>query len=124
MGGPILRPVQSAAENVDSYLAEVPDARRPVLSALREVLRAELAGYDEGMAHGMPVYGRGGAVEVAFASQRQHIAVYLGQEVLTAHEEALAGVARGKGCLRFRRPEQLDLELIRTLARATRETAG
>src|SRR5690606_34885670 len=70
--------VQSNATDVDSYLAEVPEDRRGVLTRLRELCRAELTGFDEVMAYGMPAYVRGGgAAAIAFASQKQYISFYL-----------------------------------------------
>ncbi|MFW3464645.1 hypothetical protein [Streptomyces sp. 058-1L] len=46
--------VQSRAEDVDQYLAELPDARRGALTELRALCRAELTGFREVMAYGMP----------------------------------------------------------------------
>ncbi|MFI2779978.1 hypothetical protein [Streptomyces sp. ALB3] len=47
--------VRSWARDVDGYLAEVPEERRDALSGLRGLCRAELEGFDEVMAYGMPV---------------------------------------------------------------------
>lgn len=117
--------VQSRAEDVDGYLAEVPEERRHVLSRLRELCRAELAGFDEVMAYGMPVYQRDGAAEIAFASQKQYVSFYLMRtDVRDAFEERLAEQDMGKGCLRFRKPENVDFGLVRDLLRATAATRG
>ncbi len=65
--------VQSKAVDVDGYLAEVPVERREVLTRLRDLCRAELVGFTEKMAYGMPAYERvGGEDGVAFASQKQY----------------------------------------------------
>ncbi|WP_190095045.1 iron chaperone [Streptomyces griseoflavus] len=117
--------VQSSAQNVDAYLAEVPDGRRDVLARLRELCRAELRGFDEVMAYGMPVYERGGVAEVAFASQKQYISFYLMRgDVRDAFAERLAGRDMGKGCLRFRKPEGVDFVLLRELLRAVAAAPG
>ncbi len=47
--------VQSTAPDADSYLAEVPEGRRGVLTAIRDACREELAGFEERMDHGMQV---------------------------------------------------------------------
>jgi Domain of unknown function (DU1801) len=45
--------MQSAAKSVDDYLASLPPDRRAALSAVRDVIRANLdAGYEEGMQYG------------------------------------------------------------------------
>lgn len=93
--------VQSQAEDVDGYLAEVPEERREALTRVRELCRTELRGFTEVMAYGMPVYERDGVGEVAFASQKQYISFYLLRaDVRAAFEERLAGHDMGKGCLR------------------------
>ncbi|WP_030224672.1 DUF1801 domain-containing protein [Streptomyces sp. NRRL WC-3626] len=117
--------VQSAAKDVDAYLAEAPEGRREVLSRLRRLCQAELGGFREGMAYGMPVYQRGGTAEIAFASQKQYISVYLMRgDVREAFAERLAEKDMGKACLRFRRPGSVDFELVRDLLRATAAAPG
>ncbi|MFB7609069.1 iron chaperone [Streptomyces gardneri] len=117
--------VQSSAVDVDAYLAEVPEGRRDALAGLRRLCRAELKGFDEVMAYGMPTYMREGAAEIAFASQKQYISFYLMRsDVREAFEERLAGRGMGKGCLRFRKPEDVDLDLVRDLLRAVATAPG
>ncbi|WP_097247276.1 iron chaperone [Nocardia amikacinitolerans] len=117
--------VQSEASDVDGYLAEVPEARRAAVTRLRELCRAELPGFTEVMAHGMPCYERDGVGEVAFANQKQYISVYLLRtDLREAFAERLARHDMGKGCLRFRKPELIDFDLVRDLMRATAATRG
>jgi uncharacterized protein YdhG (YjbR/CyaY superfamily) len=118
--------VQSKADDVDTYLAEVPTERREVLTRLRELCRAELPGFAERMSYGMPAYVRpGGEGEIAFASQKQYVSFYLLRtDVRQAFAERLAGHDMGKGCLRFRKPDQIDFELVRDLLRATAQDPG
>lgn len=117
--------VQSGAADVDEYLAEVPVERRDVLTSLRQLCRAELKGFDEVMAYGMPAYERNGAAEIAFASQKQYISFYLMRsDVREAFEERLAGQDMGQGCLRFRRPANIDFDLVRDLLKATAAAPG
>lgn len=117
--------VQSSAGNVDAYLGEVPEERKDVLVRLRQLCRAELTGFDEVMAYGMPAYERDGVAEIAFASQKQYISFYLMRsDVRDAFEERLAGQDMGKGCLRFRKPGSVDFDLVRDLLRATAAAPG
>ncbi|MFE2032189.1 iron chaperone [Streptomyces scopuliridis] len=117
--------VRSEANDVAGYLAEVPEERRDALVRLRRLCREELDGFGEVMAYGMPAYERDGAAEIAFASQKQYISFYLMRgDVREAFEERLAGQDMGKGCLRFRRPETIDFDLLRDLLRATAARPG
>ena len=117
--------VQSQAEDVDGYLAEVPEERTEALTRLRELCRGELQGFTEVMAYGMPAYERDGTAEIAFAGQKQYISVYvLRVDVREAFADRLAGHDMGKGCLRFRKPEKIDFELVRDMLRATAKGPG
>lgn len=117
--------VKSTAPDVDTYLAELPEERRPAAAAVREVCRTELAGYAEVMAHGMPVYRYDGRDEIAFAVQRDYISFYLMREDVRADfAQRLAGQDMGKGCLRFRHATGPDLDLLTELARAVARTPG
>jgi hypothetical protein len=76
------------------------------------------------MAYGMPSYGRNGRVAVSFAKQARYLSVYvLNQNVFEAHRGALAGLSLGKGCIRYRRPDQIDWDVVSSLLVATRNSA-
>jgi len=82
--------MQSKAENVDKYLEDVPAQRLDALRRLREMCTTHLTGYEESMVYGMPSYSVDGTVEVAFASQKQYISLYiLKQDVFDRHRPAL-----------------------------------
>jgi uncharacterized protein YdhG (YjbR/CyaY superfamily) len=87
--------------------------------------RHYLPDYEEGMRYRMPSYARGGVVEIAFASQKQYLAIYgLKSEALAAVRDAFAGASIGKGCIRYRRPEQVNLDAVAQLLRATAASEG
>ncbi len=108
--------MQSDAKVVDQYLKEVPDERLEALSMLRELCQTVLKGYEENMEYGMPSYSKGGTVEVAFASQKNYISLYiLKQAVMDKHRPALAGLNLGKGCVRYTKPEKINFEVVKDL---------
>jgi uncharacterized protein YdhG (YjbR/CyaY superfamily) len=112
--------VQSKAADVDSYLAQAPADRRPFLVKLRELCRKSLKGYEEGMEFGMPTYGKNGTVEVAFASQKAYISVYIMKEaVMNAYRPMLTGLNVGKGCIRYKSGAKIDYAALEQLLRAT-----
>lgn len=117
--------VQSSTPDADTYLTEVPDGREVVLARLRELCRVEPRGFMEVMAYGLPAYERGGVAEVAFASQKQYISLYIMRgDVRAAFAERPAGQDAGKGCPRFRKPDGVDLGLVRDLLRAAAAAPG
>lgn len=108
--------VQSKATTVDAYLAEADPARLPWLTRIRDVARASLPGHVEEMQWGMPAYSIDGRAIFAFANQKQHVSLYLtGIKVPPQHEVALARLDHGKGCIRFRKPETIDFDLLAAL---------
>lgn len=108
----------SKAPDVRTYIQEAPVERRPALEKLRSLCRQHLTGYEECIAHGMPAYKRLGVLEVAFASQKQNIALYvLKKEVLDEFRDALSASSIGKGCVRFTRPDRIDFNVIERLLR-------
>ena len=117
--------MQSQAKTVNAYLDGVPAERKEALAKLRDLCRATLKGFDESMEYGMPSYSRNGEVEVAFASQKNYISLYiLKQGVMEAHKEQLAGkgISFGKGCIRYSKPERIDFMLVEQMLVATEKS--
>jgi uncharacterized protein YdhG (YjbR/CyaY superfamily) len=112
--------MQSQANDVQQYLKEVPAERLEALQQLRELCQATLDGYDESMEYGMPSYSKNGVVEVAFASQKNYISLYILKEpVLEKHRPSLQGLNLGKGCIRYSKPEKMDFDLVKRLLEET-----
>ncbi len=125
--------VQSAAATVDEYLAELPEERRAVVAAVRDLVLKHLpAGYRETMGFGMICYGiplsaypdtyNGQPLcYAALAAQKRHYALYLMHVYQDGDEErrlrdafAERGLKfdMGKSCLRFRRLDDLALDAV------------
>ena len=126
--------VSSKAITVADYLADLPPERRAEISAVRDLVNSALpAGFVERMAWGMigweapleqsgPTYNGQPLVYAGLAAQKNGNSLYL--NCTYASEE---GVARfktawtatgkkldmGKGCIRFKRAEDLALDVIR-----------
>lgn len=109
--------MKSKAQSVDEYLREVPEDRQATLSQLRKLCLDILVGYEESMAYGMPSYKRpDDEIEVAFASQKNYISFYiLKEDVLNKSRADLAHLNLGKGCIRYRKPEQIDFDMVAKL---------
>lgn len=105
--------MDSDTDSVGNYLARVPVDRRAVLSELRQTCGRLLVGFDEAMRYGMPTYSRDGVAEIAWASQKRYISLYVMRaDVLDAHRERLAGLDVGKGCIRYPNPAAVDFAVV------------
>lgn len=133
----------SAARTPEEYLAELPDDRRAVMEEVRAVINANLPeGYREGMAYGMigwhvplETFGdtyNGQPIGLAgLASQKRSISLYLNSVYSDPATEAWfrerwaetgKKLDMGKSCVRFRRLDDVPLDLIgETIARADLE---
>lgn len=115
--------VQSKAATVDLWLAEVEPAREPVLRAVRDLAVKHFGGVSEKMSYGMPAYQRpdDDAPVFAFNSQKRTISLYVSTRVHPLYAEELKELDAGKSCIRFKKPEQVDLDLVdRMLADSAR----
>lgn len=127
------------AATPEEYLAALPDDRRAVVSAVRDVVRANLPeGYQEVVGSGMlgyviplsrypKTYNKQPLQYAALAAQKGHYALYLVAPYQDpAHDawfrEAFAAAGKtldmGKSCVRFKRLEDLPLDVVaRSIAR-------
>ena len=125
--------MQSKAKTAEEYLSELADDRREQLSTVRNVVLDNLPdGYEEIMLFGMityavplsvvpDTYNKQPLMYAALASQKRHMALYLtnvyGDESVEKwfRERYLATGKRldmGKSCVRFRKLDDLPLELV------------
>ncbi len=125
--------MQSDAKTVAEYLAELDADRREAIGAVRGVILDNLPdGYEEMMLFGMITYAVPLSVladtyngqplmYAALASQKRHMAVYLtnvyadGSTEAWFRERYLATGKRldmGKSCVRFRKLDDLPLDLV------------
>ena len=90
------------------------------MDQLRGLCKKYLPDHEENMTYNMPSYVRNNQVEVAFASQKQHICVYfLIHEVMLNNADRLKGLHHGKGVLRFSQVTKIDYELVVHLLQET-----
>ncbi len=128
--------MQSQATTVTEYLKSLPADRRKALNAVRKVIKANMgAGYKEGMQYGMigyfvphKLYPDGYHCDpkqplpfAGLASQKNHMSVYLmglygDPKEAARFEKAWKATGKrldmGKCCVRFRKLEDVPLEVI------------
>lgn len=115
--------MKSQATTVDVYFSEVSDNLLKVLTQWLELFKKHLPNHIEAMTYNMPFYSANNQVEVAFASQKQHICVYfLIHSFMLNNRDRLEGIHHGKRSLRFGNPSKIDFSLIADLLDETRDT--
>ena len=112
--------MKSKLNTVDEYIKQIPGNRAPALQKLRQLCLKHLPEHKESMEYKMPSYRLNDQVEVAFASQKQHICVYiLKHDVMLNNKDRLKGINHGKGCIRYSNPDKIDYQLITDLLKQT-----
>ena len=130
------------ASTPEEYISKVPDERRPIMSAIRDAVNANIPeGFEETMNYGMigwvvphSIYPSGYHVNpelplpfMSLASQKAHMALYhsgiyadqeLLQWFLTEYDKTDVKVKlnMGKSCIRFKKPAHVPLTLIEELS--------
>ena len=125
--------MRSEAKTVEDYIASLPDERRQAISSIRDTILSNLPdGYEEEMNWGMityqiplatypDTYNKQPLMYAALASQKNHMAVYLmgiyisddsREKFETAYKATGKRFDVGKSCVRFKKLEDLPLELI------------
>lgn len=125
--------VKSSAATVEEYLAELPPERREAIEAVRRVVLDNLPeGYEECMSFGMigyvvplsrypKTYNAQPLALAALASQKNYMALYLNnvygapetyERFTSAYRAAGKRLDMGKSCVRFRKLDDLPLELV------------
>jgi uncharacterized protein YdhG (YjbR/CyaY superfamily) len=115
----------SKAATVEAYIAEAGSDRTEALARIRELAGRTLTGFDESLSYGMPSYARDGQPQFAFASQKGGLSLYfMNMDAVAACADVLAGQDMGKSCLRFRKPDKIDWDVVERLMAATRDAEG
>ena len=125
--------MRSEATTVDQYLVELPDDRRVAIETVRDTIVENLApGFEETMNWGMityqipletypDTYNGQPLMYAALASQKNHMAVYLTavysnedsrDAFLERYRESGKRLDMGKSCVRFRKLDDLPVDLI------------
>ncbi len=125
--------MQSDATTVEGYLSGLEPERREVVQAVHDVVSAAIpAGYHEAVAWGMitwwvplerypDTYNGQPLGYVALAAQKRHYALYLmglysdteqDRDFRARWQATGRSLDMGKSCLRFKRLDDLDLDLV------------
>lgn len=107
---------ETTAEDVDRYLAKVPQQHRAALEKLRKTIRAAAPKATEGISYGIPAFRIEGRPFIWYAAWKNHCSLYpLSDSVLQAHEKHLKGYSIAKGTIRFPPGKPLPAAFVRDL---------
>jgi uncharacterized protein YdhG (YjbR/CyaY superfamily) len=109
---------KSTTDDVDAYLAKVPEPARTTLGKLRTTIRSVVPSEaTEGLSYGMPAFHYKGAL-VAYAAFKNHCSFFPMQASLTDEmQEELKGYRTSKGTLQFSHDKPLPAPLVKKMVK-------
>lgn len=126
----------SSPERVDDYIASLPDGRREIVERVHEAITAavpelEVRMWNKFIAYGSYHYvyssGREGDwFPIGLTNNKGYVSVYLCAAdedgyLAESNADRLGKVSVGKSCIRVKRLEDLDLDVIAELSRRAAE---
>ncbi|MEX2431104.1 MAG: DUF1801 domain-containing protein [Dehalococcoidia bacterium] len=111
--------VKSTIEDVDGYLATVPDEARATLQELRRIIRAAAPEAVESISYGMPTFKHRGWPLVYIGAAKKHCALHaISSSIMEAHRDELKGYGTSKGGVRFPIGKPVPAALVEKLVKA------
>jgi len=108
----------AGANDVDGYLAAVPEDKRAALLKLRKTIKAAAPKATEVISYQIPAYKHKGLL-VGFAASKEHCTFHImSTEVTKAHADDLKGYKLGKASIRFAPDKPLPASLVTKLVKA------
>ena len=108
--------------NVDDYIAQAPSGLRERLSAIRKTIRESVPEAEESIRNNVPsylLYGRAGSTVPStlchFALHKEHIALYLGADTITAFANRLTEYNYTRAGILFPHDILIPYDMIREI---------
>ena len=129
----------AAPQAVDDYLASLPDGRREIVTRVHEVVTEAVPDLDVrmwktfigyGTYHYRYASGREGEwFPIGLTNNKSYVSLYFcaaedGEYLAEKNEERLGKVSVGKSCVRFRKLDDLNLDVVAELAQRAAALSG
>ena len=106
---------------IETYIANAPEAYRPQLMTLRQVIASVLPEAEEQLKYQMPTFYWHENV-IHFALFKHHFGLYPTPSAISAFRDQLVPYKTSKGAIQFPLDQPLPLELIIAITRFRRQT--
>ena len=107
----------SKAATVDEFLDTMSAEERTLFKKLRALLKKAHPAMEESMKWRMPSYCIGEQNVGAFNKQKNYLCLYLTPAAVDPYRQELGQLDCGKSCIRFRKPDDLPLEVVAKIIR-------
>ena len=129
----------TATKNVEDYLAAVPEVRKELMVYLHNFIQQASPKLKPHFANNMLGYGSFQCKNykkemidwptIALANQKNYISIYVcamdaGQYIAEKYKNELGKASVGKSCIRFKKLEDINLPVLKTIIQAAAENPG
>ena len=130
------------AKSDDEYIAMLTEDRREIIETLDKLIKETVPKMKRWFSYNMLGYGEfqytdykgnpGKWPVIALASQKNYVSLYVcaidqeneSQYLAEKYEKQLGKVSVGKSCIRFKKLEDLDLEVVKTVLKEAQKMPG
>jgi hypothetical protein len=124
----------TSAKTADEYIAGLPDDRRKIVEKVHQTILKTIPGKKPRIISGMIGYGQfhyksksgreGDWSLVLLANQKNYISLYIcaaenGKYLAETNKDRLGKVSVGRSCIRFKRLEDINLDVVKELVKKT-----
>ncbi len=100
-------------QDVEEYMAQLPDDRRAVMEQLRTTIRAAAPDATEAISYNMPAFRLHGRFLVSYEAFKAHYSLFpWNDEMVEELGEQLKPYAVGKGTIRFPADQPIPVDLV------------
>jgi uncharacterized protein YdhG (YjbR/CyaY superfamily) len=100
--------------SIDEYFQNLNPERRSALETVRSLILETLPEATETMKYRMPTYELDEVV-CAFASQKHYMSLYMDTVLVEKYKPQMEDLSIGKSCIRFKRADELPLDVIKKI---------
>lgn len=126
-------------KNIQDYWASLPESRREILEKLHQIILETAPSLKPNFLYNMPGYGsfkyknhKGESLDwptVAVASQKNYVSIYVcavdkDGYLAEKYRARLGKVSVGRSCIRFKKMEDLDLDILKELIELAEKSPG
>lgn len=97
--------------SVEEYLREFPEEKRKILVKIREIIKLNFKDSEESIKWNMPTYKKDNKI-IHLAFYKNHIGLFLGQELLGSFKERLSKYESKNGTIKINYDEEIPYLLI------------
>jgi uncharacterized protein YdhG (YjbR/CyaY superfamily) len=108
------RMINKSAE-VDAYIESFEPEIRDSLLVLRTLIQEVVPNTVESMRYRMPTYEYKGGPLCGFAARKKYLSLYIHTRLFEKYADELKDLDMGKECIRFKKIQELPLEIIRQI---------